>query len=209
MSLTDLHTLGEHKFRSIGQQLRRGVPASSIAQLIQHEWGDCLDVEQDILIEELESLRTDLSTTSHAPKRSASQANGGMHRLSRPGHGCLDELVDLADDQADRIKDLLEREASTGCIIPEIDILMARNAKLVRDIQEIKFHLGIDTYLRRVPEDVRARLEHLERQKQENERQCYEAYEAAEEIFKKLEARRARKVADVNSSSDASPNLEN
>ena len=97
MSLRRLHTLGEHKFRRIGEQLMRGVPANSIAQLIQHEWGDCLDVERDILIEELESLRSDLSTSSHAPKRWASQGNGGMHRLNRPGHGCLDELVELGN----------------------------------------------------------------------------------------------------------------
>jgi hypothetical protein len=120
MSLTNLHTLGEHKFRGIVQQLMRGVPASSIAQLIQHEWRDCSDVQEEILIEELESLHTNLSA------------------VQRP------------------------EQAS-----------------------------GLD--LRRVPEDVRARLERLERENQETERRCYEAYAAAEQVFEKLNARRERK----------------
>jgi len=87
--------------------------------------------------------------------------------------------------------------------------MIAGHARLVRDIQEIRFHLGIDTYLRRVPEDVRARLEHLERQERETERQVYEAYKGAEKVFEKLDARSAREVDDVSSSSDASANLEN
>jgi hypothetical protein len=104
---------------------------------------------------------------------------------------------------------LLKKEESGNCIIPEIDTMIAGHARLVRDIQEIRFHLGIDTYLRRVPEDVRARLEHLERQERETERQVYEAYKGAEKVFEKLDARSAREVDDVSSSSDASANLEN
>jgi hypothetical protein len=97
----------------------------------------------------------------------------------------------------------LKKEESSNCIIPEIDTMIAGHARHVRDIQEIKFYLGIDTYLRRVPEDVRARLENLERQEQETERQVYEAYAAAEQVFKKLSARREHEVDDVNSCSDA------
>jgi hypothetical protein len=207
--LTHLQRLGQEKFRTIVGLLKQGKPPSLIVHWIQDEWGDCCDVQEDILSEELESLHNDLTTGLQKPEQPASQGIIGMQRLGSPGHECLDQLVGLAEIQARRIQDLLNKEESSNCFIPEINTMIAGHARLVRDIQEIKFHLGIDTYLRRVPEDVRARVEHLERQEQETERQVYEAYKGVEKIFEELDARRARKVDDVSSSSDASANLEN
>jgi hypothetical protein len=201
--LTHLQGLGIEKFRTIVGLLKQGTPQNLIVHWIQDELGDCCDVQEDILSEELESLHKDLTTGSKKPEQPASQGIIGMQRLGSPGHGCLDQLVGLAEIQARRIQHFLKKEESSNCIIPEIDTMIAGHARHVRDIQEIKFYLGIDTYLRRVPEDVRARLENLERQEQETERQVYEAYAAAEQVFKKLSARREHEVDDVNSCSDA------
>jgi len=207
--LTHLQGLGIEKFRTIVGLLKQGTPQNLIVHWIQDEWGDCYDVQEDILSEELESLHNDLTTGLQKPVQPARQEIIGMQRLGSPGHECLDQLVRLAEIKDRRIQDLLKKEESGNCIIPEIYTMIAGHARLVRDIQEIRFHLGIDTYLRRVPEDVRARLEHLERQERETERQVYEAYKGAEKVFEKLDARSAREVDDVSSSSDASANLEN
>jgi len=207
--LTQLQGLGQEKFRTIVGLRKQGTPPNLIVHWIQDEWGDCYDVREDILSEELESLHNYLTTGSQKPEQPASHGNIGTQRLGSPGHECLDQLVRLAEIHARRIQDLLKKEQSSNCIIPETDRMMAGYARLVRDIQELKFDLGVDTYLRRMPEDMRRALECQEHEKQETERRVYEAYEAAEKVFERLSSRRELKVDDVNSRSDVSPPLQN
>jgi hypothetical protein len=190
MMLSNLQDFGEGKFRRIVELLKRGAPSTLIVQLIQEQWGDCCDLPPDILAKELEWLSTALTISSETPEQFTAEDNAATKVLRSSGHDCLNELVKLALDHAGRVTAQLQREESIGRTFPETNRMIELHAKLLGAIQGMKFDLGIDTYMRRMPQDVRQMLKCQEREKQEDERRVVEAYTAAEEVFERLSCRR-------------------
>jgi len=207
--LTHLQDLGQEKFRTIVGLLKQGTPPNLIVHWIQDEWGDCCDLPPDTLAQELEGLHTALTDSSAIPEHSTAQDNARMKLLQNPGQSCLERLVELALVQEHRIEAQLRKEDSTGRPFPETDMMMDSYAKLLLAIQGLKFDLGIEIYMRRMPQDIKQALERQEREEQEVQRQVYEAYGAAEEVFERLRARRDLKIGVANSCSDADPPLQN
>jgi len=197
--LTHLQGLGQEKFRRIVGLLKQGTPPNLIVPWIQDEWGDCCHLPPDSLAKELEGLHSALTDSSAIPEHSTAQDNARVKLLLNPGQS-LEQLVELALVQEHRIEAQLRKEDSTGRIFPETDMMMDRYAKLLLAIQGLKFDLGIEIYMRRMPQDIKQALERQEREEQEVQRQVYEAYGAAEEVFERLRA---------NSCSDADPPLQN
>jgi len=189
--LSNLQGLGEAKFRKMVELLKRGTLPTLIVQLIQDEWGDCCDLPPDVLAKQLESLRTALSSSAEVREKFAAEDNPAAKALGSSGHGLLNEVVELARDHALRVTAQLEKEQTTGCTLPATNGMIELQAKLLGAIQEMKFDLGIDTFMRKMPEDIRQALERQERINYENERKVFEAYKAAEEVLAGLERRQA------------------
>jgi hypothetical protein len=100
----------------------------------------------------------------------------------------LDELVKLANIQAVRVLAMRAQERKSGFINPHLDTAIRVHKDLLVSIQEMKFDLGQDEYKRRTSREQIAAAAEKEAGLQ---RQEYEAYNAAEEVFKRLRSRHA------------------
>jgi hypothetical protein len=94
---------------------------------------------------------------------------------------CLDQLVELALIEEQRMLALSEREKRQGSIIPELTAIMKNYAKLLVAIQGMRFDLGIDEYRR----GMSAAKKHFEDCEDQAAQQAiiYEAYATAEKIL--------------------------
>jgi hypothetical protein len=105
----------------------------------------------------------------------------------------LDELVKLANIQDERMLAMRAQEQKLGFINPHLDTAMRVHKDLLVSIQEMRFDLGLDEYKRRTPREQIAAAAEKEARLQKQE---YEAYEAAEKIFRRRLSG-TRNVADV------------
>ena len=183
--LTNLQSLGQEKFRRIAGLLRQATPPKLIVQLIQDQWGDCSEVPADSLAKELELLRTGLITKSESSQQSTAEDDFGLKSLQSSGHFCLDKMVELGVIRERRIERWREREERSGCIFPEMDVMMNGYENHLKDVQRMKCYLGIDPYVRRMPQDIKKERERQERETQEQQMAIFDAYKTAQEIFEK------------------------
>ena len=105
----------------------------------------------------------------------------------------LDELVKLANIQDERMLATRAQEQKSGFINPHLDTAIRVHKDLLVSIQEMRFDLGLDEYKRRTPREQIAAAAEKEARLQ---KQVYEAYEAAEKIFRRRLSG-TRNVADV------------
>jgi hypothetical protein len=105
----------------------------------------------------------------------------------------LDELVKLANIQDERMLAMRAQEQKSGFINPHLDTAIRVHKDLLVSIQEMRFDLGLDEYKRRTPREQIAAAAEKEARLQ---KQVYEAYEAAEKIFRRRLSG-TRNVADV------------
>ena len=105
----------------------------------------------------------------------------------------LDELVKLANIQDERMLAMRAQEQKSGFINPHLDTALRVHKDLLVSIQEMRFDLGLDEYKRRTPREQIAAAAEKEARLQ---KQVYEAYEAAEKIFRRRLSG-TRNVADV------------
>jgi hypothetical protein len=100
----------------------------------------------------------------------------------------LNGLVKLANIQEERVLAMRAQERKSGFINPHLDTAIRVHIDLLVSIQEMRFDLGLDEYKRRTPREQIAAAAEKEAERQ---RQVYEAYNAAEEVFKRLRTRHA------------------
>jgi len=89
----------------------------------------------------------------------------------------LDELVKLANLQDERVLAMRAAERKLGFINPRLDTAIRLHVHLLLSVQRMRFDLGLDEYKRGIPQAQTAESA------AEVQRQVYEAYKAAEEIF--------------------------
>jgi hypothetical protein len=95
----------------------------------------------------------------------------------------LDELVKLANIQDERMLAMRAQERKSGFINPHLDIAIRVHEHLLLNIQKMRFDLGLDEYKRNIPKVQTAESA------AEDQMRIYEAYKAAEEIFRRLGTR--------------------
>jgi hypothetical protein len=108
----------------------------------------------------------------------------------------LDELVKLANLQDERVLAMRAQERKSGFINPRLDTAIRVHEHLLLNIQRMRFDLGLDEYKRGIPQtQTGARAAEVQRQ-------LYEAFTVAEEIFERRLG--TRDVVDV-----ATPSVRN
>jgi len=195
-----LQALGEDKFRRITDEFARGTPVSSVARLIQQEWGDCVDVEEDKLAKQLKRLHKDISNeffTCLENERTERHASSQTTSLESSGHDGLDRLMELASIVKQRI-DLWKRREREGSMLPELTTMMKQHVKLVVAIQKIRFDLGLDEYkLGTVA--VKEDLDSKRRREQAVHDQIIDASKKVDKIFRELNLPESPDVSDITS----------
>ena len=108
----------------------------------------------------------------------------------------LDELVKLANIQDERVLAMRAEERKLGFINPRLDAAIRVHERILLSIQRMRFDLGLDEYKRGIPQAETAESA------AEKQRQLYEAFKVAEEIFTRRLG--TRDVVDV-----ATPSVHN
>ena len=92
----------------------------------------------------------------------------------------LDELVKLANIQDERVLAMRAGERKLGFINPRLDTAIRVHEHILLSIQRMRFDLGLDEYKRGIPQAQTTESA------AEVQRQVYEAYKAADEVFTQL-----------------------
>ena len=108
----------------------------------------------------------------------------------------LDELVKLANIQDERVLAMRAEERKLRFIDPRLDAAIRLHVHILLSIQRMMFDLGLDEYKRGIPQAETAESA------AEKQRQLYEAFKVAEEIFTRRLG--TRDVVDV-----ATPSVHN
>ncbi len=175
-----IQELGTTKFQRIVNELMRGTPAQTLARLIQQEWGDAREVEEETLSKQLMRLRKAVSDGAFGgdlAQRARESASVKIKLLHGSSLNCLDELGELAELQKQRVIRFFEIEEGLDRPIPELSKMIMTWATILASMQEMKFNLGIDEYHRRIPVKPPTDAETSEA--------LQKAIAVAEEIFKK------------------------
>ena len=188
MAFDRLQTLGKDKFQKIVNELMRGTPVIMIARLIQQDWGDCQNVGENTLARQLMRLHTAITNgafggdLAQEARRKASVRIKLFHGSSL---NCLEELIDLADLQRDRVQQLWEKERQLNVPLSSLNVVINDYRDLLLCIQKIKFDLGLDEYKGVIP-GVKATATSVTRPDGVNvQQQVLEAVEVVEDIFRR------------------------
>ncbi len=188
MKFERLQRLGNEKFQKIVNELMRGTPVVMIARLIQQEWGDCQNVRENTLARQSMRLHTAITNgafggdLAQEARRKASVRIKLFHGSSL---NCLEELIDLAVLERDRVQQLREKERELNIPLSSLNALINDYRDLLLCIQKIKFDLGLDEY-KGVMSGVKATATSLTRPDGlKIQQQVFEAIEVVEDIFRR------------------------
>lgn len=200
MPFRRLQALGEDKFRRITDEFIRGTPVSSVARFIQQEWGDCLDIEEYKLTRQLKHLHTGVWNEFFRRLEERAQRNASVKTKLIEGskHGALEQLVELALLEGQRLDALWEKEQRGNKILGELTTVMSDYSKLLVAIQRLRFDLGLDEYkfgTAAVKEDLDSKW----RREQEVHDQIIEASKKVDKIFRELKLPQSPDVSDITS----------
>jgi len=147
MAFDTLQSLGEETFRTVGQKLLGGTRESSVAKLIQKQWGDCQDVLENTLVEELQALHeaASIKTREHGD---VAGDNNSFLRLRDWRLGCLEKLIHTAITTENAIDSLIKDGRLTDSEDRTVIALINLNTRQIAMIQNMKLDLGLDPYKR-------------------------------------------------------------
>ena len=97
---------------------------------------------------------------------------------------CLDELIQLALIQKERVFVLVDREKLLGKPIASLSPMIRLYMDLLESVQKIKFDLGVDEYMRGMPV-ARPAASETDQASSEMEQRVLEATLRMEEIFRR------------------------
>jgi hypothetical protein len=187
MAFDRLQKLGDEKLQRIVNELMRGTPAPMLARLIQQEWGDAQDVGEESLARQLKRLHGAICNGAFGGELAAEARLRASVRI-KLFHGanvdCLDELIQLALIQKERVFILVERERLLGKPSASLSPMIRLYMDLLESVQKIKFDLGLDEYRRGMPIN-RATVIVPDQTSRGIEQRLIEAVSAMEEIFGK------------------------
>jgi hypothetical protein len=200
MMFRRLQALGEDKFRRITDEFMRGTPVSWVARLIQQEWGDCRDLEEYKLTRQLKRLYKAIWNEFFSRLEERAQRNATFKTNLTGGskHAVLEQLVELALLEQQRMVALLEKEQRGNKILGELTTVMSDYFKLLVAIQRLRFDLGIDEYKLGMPA-VKEDWDSKWQREQEVHNQIYEAGKKLEKIFKEYKVPQSPDISDITS----------
>src|ERR1700677_4242692 len=127
MKFERIQRLAKDNFQKITNELTRGTPATMVARLIQQEWGDCQNVREDTLAKQLERMHTAITNGAFGGDL-AEQAKQKASVRIKLFHGsslnCLDELIDLALLQKDRVQQLWGKERELNVPLSSLNVVI-------------------------------------------------------------------------------------
>jgi hypothetical protein len=188
MAFDRLQTLGKDKFQKIVNELMRGTPVGMVARLILQDWGDCQDVREDTLAKQLKRLHTAITNGAFGGDLAQEARRKASVRI-KLFHGsnlnCLEELIDLALLQKNRVQKLWEKERQLNVPFSSLNSVINDYRDLLLCIQKIKFDLGLDEN-KGVMAGVKATATTLTRSDGlKIQQQVFEAIEVVEDIFRR------------------------
>lgn len=173
MAFQRLQALGEERFGKIINLLMRGESAMGLARQIQQPppegWGEFQDVAEKTLTQMLNRLRLRAAEGAYGAKTAKWIAQGNkppqINRLERISVRVLDRMEELSDIQRDRVLALVEREklhllptSQAGNLhikmapqeyrhlLTQTNLVFNDYRELLKDIQKIRFDLGLDEF---------------------------------------------------------------
>ena len=150
MAFDTLQCLGEEKFRTVVQKLSGGTCESSVAKLIQEQWGDCQDVLENTLVEELKALRETASMQTRENGHVPGEENRVL-QLRDSELGCLERLIHDAIVTENRIDALVKDGRLTDSQDRLAITLIKFHTQQIAMIHDMKLDLGLDAYKRGMP----------------------------------------------------------
>jgi hypothetical protein len=187
--------LGEQRYLKIQNDLARGVPALTMARVIQQEWGEFTDVAERTLTQQLVRLRIRMAKglLGEEPKeqlQSIAISNATVvKRIARGAPDLLQEAYDLMEAQSRRYKRFLVKEETSATINPSLNVLMNDYLDFIERTQKLRFELGLDEFhSMEVPAMVgrRASVTTTLPDGTTVHKQAYEGYATVEKVLNKL-----------------------
>ena len=195
MQFDRLHKLGPEKLQKIVNELMRGTPTVLVARLIQ-EWGDASDVGEATLAKQLKRLHTAIENGAFGGELAQEARRKASVRIKLL-HGstvdCLDQLIEIANIQRERVLALWDKERIWNKPIFKLNAAIRDYKNLLLAIQKIKFDLGIDEYRRGFP----VRAPHTSPTQPDSAALAQRAREAAEMVEKIFATRGVPKAAET------------
>jgi hypothetical protein len=187
MAFDRFQKLGDERLQRIVNELMRGTPAQTLARLMQQEWGAAQDVCEETLAKQLKRLHTAISNGAFGGELAAEARRKASVRI-KLFHGsnvdCLDEAIQLALIQRERVLVLWDRERTLNKPIAGLNTAIRIYANLIETVQKIKFDLGLDKYMRGMTVARPAAIE-TDPASSEMEQRVNDAASVMEDIFRK------------------------
>lgn len=135
--------LPEERLLYVNNWLSRNGQPMELARHIQRDWQVWTDVSEKTLQQQLNRYRDYLLDSSHkkgeiAPVSVKARINRDMDPLER--------LVKLVQIQERRLQMFITREAEMKMPLSAVDKAIEGTAQLLKDIQKIRFDLGLDEF---------------------------------------------------------------
>jgi hypothetical protein len=165
-----LYSLGESKMRRITEEMAKPNASPTLcAKMIQEEWGDYLDVSHQTLAQQLNrfrlamyenklpkpvkigKLRLEAMNPMVPPEAVGAEDVTGLTKPRSNPLNFLDELNHLATLQMERVEAAIAREKTLGMPVTQTDGIIKNLRETLVAAQQIKFELGIDTYMMPAP----------------------------------------------------------
>jgi hypothetical protein len=154
MAFDRLQRLGDEKFTKIVNLLTRGQPCKSVARSIQQPppagWGDMQDVKETALMQQLSRLRQAAAEGAYGAKASKTLlAVAGKPHIDRLAHvsvQVLSRMEELSEAQRTLVLVLLEKATEDKKSSVSTNEAVDNYRKVLLDLQEIRFKLGLDEF---------------------------------------------------------------
>jgi hypothetical protein len=186
MRFERIQRLAKDKFQKVINELIRGTPAIMVARLIQQEWGDCQNVREDTLAKQLKRVHTAITNGAFGgdlAQEAKQKASVRINLFHGSSLNCLDELVDLALLQKNRVQQLWGKERELNVPLSSLNTVIDDYRDLLLSIQKIKFDLGLDEYKGVIPGLKATATSVIRPDGLTIQQQVFEAVETVEEIF--------------------------
>lgn len=152
MAFERLKNLGEPRWSKIKNELIRGVPCMNLARQIQMEWHEFNDVAERTLTQQLSRLRIEMQKGIFGEEAArdleeAKTPHQKVEILSSFGSiDALQEMEKLVRIQMKRVVRLSVKEENMPLPIPNLNEIIRDEAELLKDLQKMRFDLGLDEF---------------------------------------------------------------
>lgn len=139
-----IFSLGEERVTVVNNLLARGESSIQVARLIQGKWGQCQDVSEKTLIQQILRYKDDTASGKIPVAVITPEGDAVTQMLSKVD--VVAEYASLIALQKTRLAMFLEKEKQSKLPIAGVSKDVELLSALLRDTQKIQFDLGVDAY---------------------------------------------------------------